>query len=140
MRSLKPGRGPSAKAAAGSALAIMFGIIWTVMAYSLTRNVPFPMVGTVFPLFGVLSVVMGVINLGYHLYNASQRNRLSLLDLTEEGEEPDPLNLRFGPEKGREEGEARARQPRRSEGEYCPYCGEKVGRDVDFCPHCGKDI
>lgn len=22
----------------------------------------------------------------------------------------------------------------------CPYCGEKIGKNVKFCSHCGKEI
>ena len=138
MRSVKPGRGPSAMGAVGSAAAILFGLFWTVMAYQLTRDSPFPMVGTFFPLFGAVFVLVGIASLLYHLYNTAAPNRLSSFDLTEHGEEPDPLNRRFGSRRAaRHEG----RSPSRTyAGEFCPFCGEKADPEVDFCPHCGKDI
>ena len=138
MRSVKPGRGPSAMGAVGSCVAILFGIFWTVMAYQLTRDAPFPLVGVFFPLFGAVFVLVGIGNLIYHLYNTTAPNRLSTFDLTEHGEEPDPLNRRFG---GRGAARKEGRPaPRRHAGDFCPFCGEKVGREVDFCPRCGKDI
>ena len=61
MRSVKPGRGPSAMSGIGSVIAIVFGIFWTMMAYSMTRNSPFGGVATVFPLFGVLFIIVGIV-------------------------------------------------------------------------------
>lgn len=136
MRSLKQGRGPSAMGAVGSVIAILFGIFWTVFAWNMTRNVP--LVGTIFPLFGVLFVLFGIANLVYSLYNTTARNRLSLLDLTETGEEPDPLNQRFGGKST--PGPRPSSSSRKYAGDFCPFCGGKVDRTVDFCPHCGKDI
>lgn len=42
MKSIKPGRGPSFQGVAGSIVAIVFGIFWTVMAFSITADSPFP--------------------------------------------------------------------------------------------------
>lgn len=67
MRSIKPGRGPSALQAALSVFAILFGIFWTVATFSLTRNSPFPSVVTILPLFGVLFVLIGIAQLIYNL-------------------------------------------------------------------------
>lgn len=82
--------------AVGSAFAIIFGIFWTVFAYSLTRESPFPLVGFIFPLFGVLFVGMGVFQLIYNLKNTVSKDRYSVMDITESGEESDPLERRFG--------------------------------------------
>ncbi len=90
MRHFKPGRGPSAMGAFGGIIGVLFGIFWTVMAYSMTRNAPEPF-ATFFPLFGVLFVLVGIVNVAYNLYNATQKKRLSLLDLTSPSEEADPL-------------------------------------------------
>lgn len=91
MQHLKPGRGPSAMSALGGIVGILFGIFWTIMAYSMTRDAPGP-VGTFFPLFGVLFVVIGIVNVAYNLYNTTQKDRLSVLDITSSDEESDPLN------------------------------------------------
>ena len=96
MRSIKPGRGPSAMGVVGSAVAVIFGIGWTAMAFAITRGSPFPVVGVVFPLFGFLFVGVGIASLIYNLRNTVSENRMSVLDITEDGEEPDPLNECFG--------------------------------------------
>ncbi len=82
--------------AVGSGFAIIFGIFWTIFAYALTRESPFPLVGFIFPLFGVLFVGMGVFQLIYNLKNTVSKDRFSVMDITEPGEESDPLERRFG--------------------------------------------
>lgn len=123
MKSIKPGRGPSAMGAAGSLIAIVFGIFWTIMAYSITRDSPFPLVGIFFPAFGVLFVIMGVVQTIYHYKNATGKERMSVFDITDSKEEDDPLNRRFGKEQS-----------------YCPFCGTKVDGEYHFCPKCGKKL
>ena len=61
MRSVKRGRGPSAIGGIGSLIAVVFGIFWTILAYQLTRNAPFPLVGTIFPFFGIVFIIAGII-------------------------------------------------------------------------------
>ena len=38
MKSIKPGRGPSRRGAAGSVIAIVWGILWTVLAAGATQG------------------------------------------------------------------------------------------------------
>lgn len=144
MKSIKPGRGPSAMGAAGSIFAIIFGIFWTIATFAITRDVPFPAVGIIFPLFGVGFVFMGIMQFVFHYKNATGKERMSLIDITEHGEEPDPLNARFGHpshETRSESGSTRASDSERLyQGDYCPYCGTQVKADFAFCPKCGKDI
>ncbi|WP_134699291.1 zinc ribbon domain-containing protein [Ammoniphilus sp. YIM 78166] len=136
MKSIKPGRGPSALGAVGSIGAVLFGVFWTIMAFSITRDSPFPLVGTIFPLFGLIFIGIGIANAVFHYKNATSKDRMSLLDITDNREEPDPLNLRFGGERN-----STTNDPvRRFEGEFCPFCGTKVQTDFNFCPKCGKDI
>ena len=85
--------------AVGGIIAVVFGIIWTLLAFAITRNAPFPLVGTVFPLFGVLFIIIGIANVAYNLRNTTAKNRFSNFDITTDQEEPDPLNQRFGPAK-----------------------------------------
>ena len=96
MYSIKPGRGPSGLSAFFGVFAVIFGIGWTVMAYSMTENAPFPMVHLLFPLFGVVFIVVGIVNVIYNARNATAKNRFSVVDITTDGEEPDPLNRQFG--------------------------------------------
>ena len=93
MRSVKPGRGPSLQGAIGSIFAVVFGIFWMVSAAKMGAPTPFVLMGLVF-------VVIAGSNVIVSLMNATGENRFSLYDITEEGEEPDPLEeerLRFLP-------------------------------------------
>ena len=90
--SIKPGRGPSFMGGIGSVAAIIFGIFWTVMAFQMTRNSPFGGVAAIFPLFGVVFILLGVVNAVYSFRNATAKKRYSVIDITDSGSEPDPLN------------------------------------------------
>jgi len=91
----------------GAVFAVVFGIFWTILAFAITGGIrehagpggadlPFSLFGYIFPLFGVFFVVIGIVQVFYNLRNAVGKNRLSVVDITEPGEEPDPLNLRYG--------------------------------------------
>ena len=132
MKSIKPGRGPSMMGGFGSVFGILFGIFWTVMAANMTRGLG--LVGVVFPLFGVIFILIGVVNAVYHFKNATGKNRYSAFDITDGGEEPDPLNERFSSPSAPEQGHAP------SGGSFCPYCGAPVQDDFAFCRKCGKPL
>lgn len=80
----------------GSLLAAGFGIVWIIIALSITQNSPFPVVGWAFPLFGIVFVIIGLATAAYHFFNATAAKRMSILDITAPTEEPDPLNEQFG--------------------------------------------
>lgn len=128
MRSVKPGRGPSFMGGLGGIFAGVFGVFWTITAYSMGAP-------TFFCLFGVLFIVIALANAVYSFLNAGRKNRFSAFDITEDGEEEDPLNQYFG------ERDERA-QPRQADGKtlYCPYCGEKAEEGYRFCRRCGKEL
>jgi hypothetical protein len=126
--SVKPGRAPSLLGGIGSLIAICFGVLWTIMARQITKDAPFGIVG-VFPLFGVLFIIAGVVNALYHFRQATQEKRYSVLDVTDSETEPDPLNLRFGP-KAVDDVKQRHR--------FCPYCGCDTEDEFRFCPSCGR--
>lgn len=126
MKSIKPGRGPSGMNAMGSIVGVIFGIIWTIMVIS--AGAP-----PIFVLFGVLFIIMGVVNAIYHYKNATGENRYSTYDITDSTEESDPLNTRFGSQ------QAYRSEPSGAAG-FCPYCGRSVSVDYDFCPGCGKRL
>lgn len=139
MKSVKPGRGPSALGAAGSLASVIFGILWTVFTFSITRGTG--AIGLIFPLFGVIFIVLGIVNTVYHYKNATGKNRMSLIDITDGNEEIDPLNAQFGTQLSvNSEKSSYSTSKRKFEGDFCPYCGAKVEGDFDFCPKCGKDI
>ena len=127
MKSIKPGRGPSAMNAVGSAVGIIFGLVWTAVAASMSP---------IMAIFGVLFIIMGVVNLVYHAKNAAGEERYSLMDIVDENEEPDPLNEKFG--KPGDPGDAPS--PSGGESRFCPYCGAPVDGDYAFCPKCGKKL
>lgn len=125
MKSVKPGRAPSFMGGVGSVVGMLFGVIWTAMAY--TMGAP-----TLFCLFGVLFIVLALANAIYSFVNATAKRRFSTFDVTDEGEEEDPLNARFGEK----------RENKASDGEtvYCPYCGEKAEKGYRYCRKCGKEL
>ena len=125
MKSVKPGRGPSALGAWGAVVMVAFGIFWT--AAVLNMGAPF-----IFPAFGVLFIITGVITGLYNWRNATGKNRYSSFDITEEGEEPDPLERRFEQEEDGEEARPGAG--------FCPYCGAPADADYAFCRQCGKRL
>lgn len=120
MKSIKPGRGPSAMGAMGSVIGVIFGIVWTVSAASMGAP-------AIFPVFGVLFITVGIAQAVYNFKNATGENRFSAFDITEDGEEPDPLDRRA---------------PSEPSGEYrfCPYCGAKFGSGFVFCGKCGRRL
>lgn len=132
MKSVKPGRGPSAMGGFASVIAGIFGIFWTVLAVSM--GAPFP-----FPLFGVLFILLAVVQAVYHFRNAAGKNRNSIVDITDAEEEPDPLDLRFGSSPG----PAPSGSPKPVSGtllHFCPYCGQALEEDFAYCPGCGKKL
>ncbi len=147
MQSVKAGRGPSLMSGVGGIFMAVFGLIWTIFA--LSAGAP-----PVFTAFGVVFILVSIVSAAFSFYNATARNRMSVLDITASGEEPDPIAKALGhaeepePAKGAgagappdPSGSAQAAAgPRRYPGEFCPFCGAKVGPDFDYCPKCGKDI
>lgn len=127
MKSVKPGRGPSAMGALSSVIAVIFGIFWTITAASMGAP-------GLFPLFGVLFVIMGIISAVYNLKNATGENRYSSFDIVEGLEEPDPLNQRFAAS------QADVEAPWDGTFRFCPYCGAKLGAEFEFCGKCGKKL
>jgi len=120
MKSIKPGRGPSQRGAAGAAIAIVWGVIWTIAAASMTAGMGG--FGLIFPLFGLCFIGMGVYNLIYHKRNAEAdpEDRDSLLEIVDTQSELS--------------GDAT------QSAAYCPWCGEKLAEDYQYCPKCGRKL
>lgn len=137
MKSIKPGRGSSLSAAIASAVMVVFGIFWTILAYEGTRGAS-GAIGIIFPLFGVLFVFIGLVQIGMNLYNAFGKKRMSVLDITSGKEEPDPLNERFGYTMEEEKPDTGAKDGK--EGGFCPYCGTEVQDGFEFCAKCGRKL
>ncbi len=125
LKSVKPGRGPSAMGAVGSVIGVIFGVIWTGAAAS-AEAPPF------FLAFGVLFIIVGIVQALYHYKNATGENRFSAFDITEDGEEPDPLDRRGRGDLGQEEPDGAYR--------FCPYCGARFGEGFVYCAKCGREL
>ena len=121
MKSIKPGRGSSAMGAVGSVIAVIFGIAWISLANQISAS-------SIFMLFGVLFIVIAIVKGIVDYKNATSKNRYSLFDITDDEEEIDPLQQRFG------------KQEQTQAFQYCPYCGKALDEDYKFCPGCGKQI
>jgi vacuolar-type H+-ATPase subunit I/STV1 len=135
MKSIKPGRGPSGISFAGSIIAIIFGVFWTIIAASMMANAPFGIIGMILPLFGVLFIIMGIIQALYNYKNATGKNRYSIFEITEEEGDPSDQWIKRGIE-SEEENEQQSFIA--AEANYCPYCGIQLEQDYTYCPKCGK--
>lgn len=127
MKSIKPGRGPSMISGVIGIFMVCFGIFWTVMA---AQAFPFMAV------FGILWTGIAISITVYNFKNAKSKNRYSQYDITDENEEPDPFNERFGKntfERWTAEEEVQGSR-------FCPYCGAKAKEDFEFCNKCGKRL
>lgn len=129
MKSIKPGRGPSMMDGIGAVGAAIFGVIWTLLALSMGAPI-------LFALFGVVFIGMAIVQAYYNFHNATSKNRYSSFDITEEGEESDPLQERFGGQTA--DTTHQEEIPRAAAGGYCPYCGAEAEKDYRFCRKCGK--
>lgn len=126
MKSIKPGRGPSAMEAVGAVIAVVFGIFWTITAISMGAPV-------IFPVFGVIFILMGAVQGLYHLKNAVGKDRFSEFDITDSSEEGDPFD--------RVQKQKDLKEPMiRRERNFCPFCGAEVHPDFAFCERCGKKL
>ena len=139
MKSVKPGRGPSGMSFMGSIFAVIFGIFWTIMAFSITGGFSFGLLGMIFPLFGVIFVIMGIVQAIYHYKNATGENRYSEFDITDSSEEGDPSD-RWIKKQYSHEVEKFNRSEVHVGVKYCPYCGTSLAEDFSFCPKCGKGV
>lgn len=90
MKSIKPGRGPSGMSFIGS---VVSRCLWAVLDhYGLLYDQRGRNIGVIFPLFGVLFIVLGIAQAVYHFKNATSKDRFSSFDIVDSREEEDPLN------------------------------------------------
>ncbi len=156
MKSIKPGRGPSGMSFIGSLAAVAFGIVWTVIAFGMTSMSGFGFL-SIFPVFGIIFVIFGIVSAAYSYKNATGKDRYSMFDITDSKEEGDPANkwIRHdeadapyygdrADERGWQDknaGQENNAHNEHSEGyEFCPYCGAKLQMDFSYCPKCGSDV
>ena len=128
MKHVKPGRGPSAMGAFGAIIAVIFGIFWTVSTASMGAP-------AFFPIFGVLFIIIGIVQAVYNFKNATGKNRYSSFDIVDSQEEPDPWDQQFG-----ETPEPPADRAQSGGLRYCPYCGAEAGTGFEYCAKCGRKL
>lgn len=168
MKSIKPGRGPSMMGGVIAIAVAVFGILWTIGASSITGEFsgtsyegdfmvsgmdivggtgfgsggfgsdPFDTMGAIFPLFGVVFVIIAIALAVYNFKNATSKNRYSEFDIVDGQEEPDPLNERFGGETS--EYNSMEGDPFEGSDLFCPYCGTPAEGDYLYCKKCGKRL
>lgn len=132
MKSIKPGRGPSAMGAIGSIAAGLFGVGWTFFAASIGAP-------SFFIVFGMIFVGLAIAQGIFHYKNATGKNRMSVLEITDHHTEPDPLNELFNHSNGSNDNHEEDNTT--DDINYCPYCGSKISDDFYmFCPNCGKEL
>ena len=132
MWSLKPGRGPSFQGAIGSLVVGLFGVLWTVLAVAFTAQAPIPLVGVVFPAFGVIFTILAWSQAVYHFINATSEQRFSEYDFVSHQAEPDPLQQKFS--------SPHTPAPESPATNYCTVCGTALQPTFHFCPKCGKSV
>jgi len=132
LKSIKPGRGPSALGGFAGIIVAVFGIFWTIMAISMGAPI-------LFALFGVFFVIMAAAQAVYNIKNATGRNRMSLYDITDENEEIDPIEKYIKPRETNMENSSNMYYETEN-ARYCPYCGKALKDDFEYCPKCGKYI
>ena len=125
MKSIKPGRGPSFMGGVMGIAGALFGVFWTVMAIAGGAWFMAP--------FGLIFIGVAVVQAIYNFKNATGKNRYSEYDITDETEELDPWDERFGKK------ENNYSQPSGTS-LFCPYCGAKADPDYEFCNKCGKKL
>ncbi len=111
----------------GSIVAVVFGIFWTIM--TLIMGAPF-----FFPIFGVIFIIVGIIQAIYNFKNATSKNRFSEYDIVPSDKEEDYFNEHFS-KKGLDHD-----YNQNEMGEFCPYCGSNISPDYEYCSKCGKKL
>lgn len=140
MKSIKPGRGLSGMSVIVAAAVVIFGLFWTGMAVMITSSAGGSgAIAFIFPFFGVIFVLVGIAQVAYHLKNAKGKNRYSLLDIVDKGEEGDPsdrwINNEIASDNVFSPDDLDSGQFN-----YCPYCGVKLDTAYMYCPKCGKSV
>lgn len=129
MKSIKPGRMTSFQGFVGSIIAIVFGIFWLFLVTSfMFENEDIPQaIFFAFAFFGVVFIVIGIVNAVVEYKNAFSKNRYSLLDVVDSSEEQDPFHFKNNTTK-------------LDTINYCPHCGTSIQKEYNFCPGCGTKL
>lgn len=131
MKSVKRGRAPSMLGGIMSIAAGVFGVFWIALALHMGAAFMAP--------FGLIFVIVAVMQAVYQFKNATAKQRYSEFDIMEGHEEPDPWNERFASER-RNVGSATTDNSSAEGNLFCPYCGAPVDFNYAFCNRCGKKL
>ena len=93
--------------------------------------------GGLFALFGIVFIVVAIVQSVYNFRNATSENRFSSFDITDASEESDPLNERFGKS---QYNQTQTGTYQSGDSAFCPYCGTAVEEDYEYCNKCGKKL
>jgi uncharacterized membrane protein len=149
MKSVKPGRAPSMMGGfvciGMAVIGIVFLIVLSGSSNSFYSGFPGGFGGmsaggfgasSIGIVFCIIFIIIAIAMAVYNFINATKRNRYSVLDITEGGEEPDPLNQRFGNTSMHQQ----VYKNTQAESSFCPYCGAQAQGDFEFCNVCGKKL
>lgn len=135
MKSIKRGR-------ASSMTSGIVGIVMSMAFFGIAMQV-----SDGFGEFAFMPIIMGLIVLGVsiaEIVGATRKNRFSEYDITDDGEEPDPLNQYYG---GQAQSPQNWQSPTSAPAQsgtavqsYCPYCGTRIEQGYAYCPSCGKRL
>ena len=135
MKSIKRGR-------ASSLTSGIVGIALSIAFFGIATQV-----SSDFGEFAFVPMIMGLIVLGLsigEIIGATRKNRFSEYDITDDGEEPDPLNQYYGaqarPDQERQSPAATPTGADAALASYCPYCGTRIEQGYAYCPSCGKRL
>lgn len=128
MKSVKPGRGPSALGAIAGIGVALFGVFWIIGAVSMGAWFMAP--------FGIIFVIIALSGAIYNYKNATGKERYSSFDIVDSDEEGDPLNRRFG----KNNSVFDTSEAYSGKACYCAYCGQRLDGDFSYCPHCGRKV
>ena len=135
MKSIKRGR-------ASSLTSGIVGIAMSIAFFGIATQV-----SSDFGEFAFVPMIMGLIVLGLsigEIIGATRKNRFSEYDITDDGEEPDPLNQYYGaqarPDQERQSPAATPTGADAALASYCPYCGPRIEQGYAYCPSCGKRL
>ena len=96
-----------------------FGILWTILAFSITADSPWPIVSIIFPGFGILFTIAGFMGLtGKNSSSGDDEGTAGKSETTPQRQE-------------------RPAAPREKKTVFCPYCGTALEEDYKICGSCG---
>lgn len=134
MKSIKPGRGPSMMEGVMSLLVAGIGVVWTILAVSMGAGF--------MAVFGIAFIAIAVAQAVGGFYNATAKERTSIVDIVDSEEEGDPLAAHIHADSDPAENAPDALKSDEAlpVGGFCPYCGAKAKEDHRFCARCGKPL